>query len=196
VAQYHFDPETYPELMRREVPDYDRLQAEVAVASAGGMARTILELGTGTGETARRVLELHPEARLVGIDASPAMLEVAGEALSGREVDLRVARLEDALPAERFDLVISALAVHHLVGETKAELFGRVARALRPGGRFVFGDVVVPQHPEDSVTPIEPGYDHPSPAADQVGWLEEAGLIAHVAWSKGDLAVLWAERPG
>jgi hypothetical protein len=35
----------------------------------------------------------------------------------------------------------------------KADLFARIAARLRPGGRFVLGDVVVPEDPADVVTP-------------------------------------------
>jgi SAM-dependent methyltransferase len=65
--------------------------------------------------------------------------------------DLRVSRLEDPLPGGNFDLVVSALAVHHLDGAGKADLFARVAARLRPGGRFVFGDVVVSDDPPRDV---------------------------------------------
>ncbi len=93
MAQFHFDPATYRELMAAEVPAFERLQDEVTEASRGpAPARTVLELGTGTGETARRVLAAHPDARLVGLDASERMLAVAREALP--EADLRVGRLE------------------------------------------------------------------------------------------------------
>ena len=54
--QFHWDAETYLESMRAEVPDYDRLQEETAEATRPVEARAILELGTGTGETARRLL--------------------------------------------------------------------------------------------------------------------------------------------
>jgi tRNA (cmo5U34)-methyltransferase len=60
---------------------------------------------------------------------------------------LRVSRLEDAPPEGNFDLVVSALAVHHLDGAGKADLFARVAVRLRSGGRFVVGDLVVPDDP-------------------------------------------------
>jgi cyclopropane fatty-acyl-phospholipid synthase-like methyltransferase len=56
---------------------------------------------------------------------------------------LRVGRLEDPLPGGPFDLVVSALAVHHLRAPGKADLFRRIAEQLTPGGRFVMGDVVV-----------------------------------------------------
>ena len=68
MGQFHFVPEEYLALIRAEVPDYDRVQDEVAAATEGVAARAVLELGVGTGETARRVLARHPGARLVGVD--------------------------------------------------------------------------------------------------------------------------------
>ena len=190
-AQYHFDPVTYLDMIREEVPAYDEFQDAVAAATDGLRAARVLELGVGTGETARRVLALHPAVELVGIDESAAMLAVAADVVAG--ADLRVGRLEDPLPEGSFDLVVSALAVHHLDGSGKADLFARVADRLRPRGRFVLGDVVVPEDPADVVTPIDGVYDMPSTVADQLGWLDAAGLEARVVWARQDLAVIVAE---
>jgi tRNA (cmo5U34)-methyltransferase len=192
MAQFHFDPDSYLDLMAAEVPAYERLQDEAAAATAAAEpARRILELGTGTGETARRVLAIHPGAELVGIDSSEGMLARAREALPG--ADLRVARLEDTLPAGPFDLAVSVLAVHHLDGRGKADLFRRLARELRAGGRFVLGDVVVPEDPADVVTPVDGVYDVPSRVDEQLAWLEAAGLEPRVTWAERDLAVVAAE---
>jgi tRNA (cmo5U34)-methyltransferase len=103
-----------------------------------------------------------------------------------------VGRLEDAVPAGRYDLVVSALAVHHLDAKQKQDLFRRVHEALRPGGRFVLGDVVVG---ERTVAPLTDGYDRPDRAADQLAWLEAAGFRARMAWEQDDLALLVADRP-
>lgn len=192
MSQFHFDPDTYAELMAEEVPGYERLQAETAAASRGVSALRLLELGTGTGETARRVLVHHPSAHLVGIDASESMLARAREALP--DADLRVARLEDPLPGGPFDLVFSVLTIHHLDGAGKADLFARVASVLEPNGRFVLGDVVVPDDPADVVTPIDGDYDTPSSVDEQLRWLAAAGLAARPVWADRDLAVLVAER--
>jgi tRNA (cmo5U34)-methyltransferase len=51
-----------------------------------------------------------------------------------------------------------------------------VATTLTPGGRFVLGDVVVPE-------------------AEQLSWLTAAGLQARVAWARRDLAVLVGDAP-
>jgi tRNA (cmo5U34)-methyltransferase len=190
MSRYHFQPETYEALMVEEVPSYDRLQREVAAAAAIRKdVKRILDLGTGTGVTARHVLDTLPNAQLVGLDESPEMVAAARRALPAT-VDLRVARLEAPLPPGPFDLVVSALAVHHLDGAGKADLFRRIVDALKPAGRFVLGDIIVPEDPRDVVTPIDGVYDQPSTVAEQLAWLRAAGFMAAVSWLEHDLAVL------
>lgn len=188
---YDFTPESYLAMMREAVPGYDRLEEEIAAATGAG-AKSVLELGTGTGETARRVLVRHPDAQLIGIDASPGMVKVARESLPTDRVRLLVGRLEDPLPEGPFDLVVSCLAVHHLVGTGKADLFRRIAKKLAPSGRFVLADVVEPVDPSYVVTTIDPEIDHPSRLDEQVAWLEAAGMHPRVTWTHRDLVVIRA----
>ena len=191
-GQFHLDPGTYLDAVRAEVPAYDEFQDAVAEAATPIAARCILELGVGTGETALRVLRRHPSARLVGLDASAEMVDVASRVLP--TADLRVGYLEEPLPEGEFDLVVSALAVHHLTSAGKADLFKRVGGQLVVGGRFVLGDVIVPDRPEDAETPLEPEVDFPDRLQDQLDWLEDAGLNASVFWVHKDLAVVAADR--
>lgn len=192
---FHFVAPVYGEVIRQDVPGFDELEDQVAEATGGVRAQRILELGTGTGETAQRVLERHPGASLVGIDESGAMLEQARERLSGAELDLRVGRLQDPLPDGPFDLVVSALCVHHLDPAEKANLFRRVHGVLAPGGRLVLGDVVIPGDPADQVCGMTPGYDKPDSAADQLVWLQQAGFTARLIWERRDLAVIVGDLP-
>lgn len=59
MSQFHFDPKTYLSMIRADVARYDELQEQTTHASLDVSATTILELGTGTGETAKRVLSSH-----------------------------------------------------------------------------------------------------------------------------------------
>ena len=195
MGQFHFVPEEYLALIRAEVPDYDRVQDEVAAATGGVAARAVLELGVGTGETARRVLARHPGARLVGVDESEEMLAAAGAALADGDVDLRRGRFQDPLPPGPFDLVVSVFAIHHLDAPGKADLFARLAAVLVPGARFVFADVVVPEDSADAVTPLDAGYDLPDTVPDQLGWLADAGFDARATWARRDVAVIRADYP-
>jgi tRNA (cmo5U34)-methyltransferase len=187
-----WDPDSYLDEMHAEIADYEGLQQQAAAATGEG-ARRILELGIGTGETAKRVLAAHPHAELSAIDSSPEMLERARERLP--EAHLRLARLEDPLPEGPFDLVVSTLAVHHLDGPGKRDLFRRVADVLEPGGRFVLADLVVPEDEADVVTSVDWHYDLPDRLDDELAWLRDAGLEAETVWSYKDLAVMRATRP-
>ena len=141
----------------------------------------MLELGIGTGETTRRLLERHPGAAVTGLDSSPEM------AFRARElgIEVRLARIEDPLPDGPWDLVISALAVHHLTDEGKRDLFRRVRETARA---LVLADVVLAS---PQVTPLEPGYDMPAGAEEQAEW-----CCGEVVWSADDLAVIRAVYAG
>ena len=195
MSQFHFDPATYLDMIRDEVARYDELQEETVRATESvAPASTILELGTGTGETARRVLRQHPGARFVGIDSSEAMLAVARQALP--DADLRVQQLEEPLAGGPFELIFSALAVHHLDATGKRKLFERVATALAPRGRFVLADVIVPSDPERARIPLSAGYDRPDTLDDQLAWLADSGFAAQATWVADDLAVVAADLEG
>ena len=193
-GQVHFDPGGYDAMIRAGIPEYDGFQDAVAAGSGAPDAgvRRILELGTGTGETAARLLARHPGAQLTGIDESAGMLAAARRRLPDDRVQLRAARLQDPLPCGPFDLVASALAVHHLTGPEKRELFAHVREVLAPGGRFVLGDVIVPLRRDDQTVALTPGYDRPETLSDLLVGLAEAGLAVTVAYEHRDLAVLVA----
>jgi tRNA (cmo5U34)-methyltransferase len=188
VSDFEWEPDSFLAMMLAEVPGYEDLQEAVADAAQG---RNVLELGTGTGETAVRILARNPGARWTGIDASEAMLEHARERLPS--ADLRVQRLEDPLPEGLFDLVVSVLAVHHLDEPAKRDLFRRVAEV---GDFFVLGDLVVAERAEDAAIEIDWVMDLPSTVSEQVEWLDEAGFEVDVNYVRPDLAVFVAVKSG
>jgi trans-aconitate methyltransferase len=179
AAQFHWDPATYLDLIRAEVPRYDELQERTIEAIPSAPART-LELGFGTAETTRRLLDAYPETRITGLDSSAEMVFKAREL--GWE-EMRLGRIEDPLPDGPWDLVISVLTVHHLDDEAKRDLFRRVREQSRA---LVIGDVVAVE-PERRVTPLEEGFDLPAAAGDQATWCG-----GEVIWEADDLAVIRA----
>jgi len=185
VSGYEWDPDAYLSQMRDEVPGYEELQDAVARAANAVAPESVLELGTGTGETASRIRA----KRWTGVDSSEAMLAHARERLP--DADLRLARLEDPLPEGPFDLVVSSLAVHHLDAEAKHDLFRRIAAV---SDHFVLGDVVTPERPEDAAIEVDHVYDVPSSVTEQLAWLDEAGFDADVTYVRPDLAVFTARK--
>jgi tRNA (cmo5U34)-methyltransferase len=185
VSDVEWNPDTYLPEMFSEIPGYEELEAAVAAAANAFAPDTVLELGTGTGETALRIAA----RSWTGIDSSEAMLARAKERLP--DADLRLSRLEDPLPEGPFDLVVSALAVHHLGADGKRDLFTRVAQV---SATFVLGDIVTPERPEDAVIYMDGVYDIPHSVEDQSGWLTEAGFDVEATYVRPDLAVFVATR--
>jgi tRNA (cmo5U34)-methyltransferase len=170
------DPETYLDEIRAEVPRYDELQ-EATIEAVPFAPRRVLELGVGTGETTRRLLERYPDAEVTGLDAQPEMVFKAREL----GIEVRLARMEDPLPDGPWDLVLSVLTVHHLDDAGKRDLFRRVREQSRA---MVMGDVVIA---EPQVTPLEEGVDLPSRGEDMVEWCS-----GELVWEGDDLAVIRA----
>src|SRR6476661_8874268 len=132
MGQFDWTPEIYLERIRAEIPGYDDLQDQ-AVAAIPFTPERVLELGMGTGETTRRLIEAHPEAWVIGLDSSPDMVFRARKSYD----DVQLARMEDPLPDGPWDLVIAVLSVHHLRTSQKQELFRRVREHSRA---LVIGD--------------------------------------------------------
>lgn len=176
MSQFHWTPDNYLEQIRAEVPRYDELQ-EQAVAAIPFPPARVLELGMGTGETTRRLIEAYPEAWVIGLDSSPDMVFRAREMYD----DVQLARIEDPLPDGPWDLVVGVLSIHHLTAEQKRNLFRRVREHARA---LVIADLV---KADVEVTPIDPGYDFPERAEDLAEWCG-----GEVVWQVDDLAVVRA----
>jgi SAM-dependent methyltransferase len=100
------------------------------IDSLGAIAgRRILDLGCGDGVLTARMIEAG--ASVLGVDASPSMVEAA----KARGIDAIVADAADLSFEKKFDAVVSNAALHWM-SDQKA-VVGNVYRALRPGGRFV-----------------------------------------------------------
>ena len=101
----------------------------------------ILDVGAGTGLMSAFVLEKFPDARLTLMDISENMLEQARRRFASRpETQYVICDYSKSDLGGPYDLICSALSIHHLETEDKRRLFCRIHDALRPGGMFVNAD--------------------------------------------------------
>ncbi len=132
--------EEYDSLIRRAVPRYDEM-LERLVTYLPETAERVLELGCGTGNLTLRLLERYPAARIVTVDASPELLELTRQRAGqdAERLESRCERFEEFQSAEgSHDLVVSSISLHHVVD--KGPVYQGLARALAPGGHFLFSD--------------------------------------------------------
>lgn len=90
----------------------------------------ILDLGCGDGALTARLLETG--CRVIGVDGAPDMIRRARE----RGLDAHLVDGHELAFDAEFDAVFSNAALHWMKRDPAAVVRG-VARALRPGGRFV-----------------------------------------------------------
>jgi ubiquinone/menaquinone biosynthesis C-methylase UbiE len=202
----------YDTRIRTFIPDYEAMLS-VAASAVPGDARTIVDLGIGTGALAQACLKRARRAQIVGIDADGAVLQLAARRLGRRATFLRGSFLRTALPPA--DAVVASYALHHVRTRTaRAALYRRIRRALARAGVFITVDchpatnrIVARRQRDLWRAHLRTNYraaaadrylaewakeDVYVPLAAEMSLLAGSGLAPEIIWRKGAFAVLSA----
>jgi trans-aconitate 2-methyltransferase len=163
-------------------PDlYHRFQAQRAAPFADALSLVkrrprlrVIDLGCGTGELTRRLADALPDSDVVGLDASPEMLERA--ALEVRPGLRFVAGHIEALNG-LYDLIFSHAALHWV--EDHERFLPRLYALLAPGGQLV---AQIPSNPDHSSRTLMAELAKEPPFAETLGSV------------RGGLSLLTTER--
>lgn len=113
-----------------------------AIAQIGDYKpKTILDLCTGTGDLAGILKEKYPEAKVIGVDFSPQMLEIARQKhpqIEFLEADCTNLPFEN----ESFDLCVISFGLRNI--EDMGKAIAEIHRVLRPYGLFINIDLGKP----------------------------------------------------
>ena len=148
AAHLGIKPGEYDKAIATLIPHYKELigAAAAAVDMVARTIPTVVDLGTGSGTLAERILEVRPRARMVGIDADAAMLATATRRLRGQ-----IRTIEDNFERARIppcDVVSASFALHHIpTRRRKAAIYKRCFSSLRPGGMLVSADCFLASSP-------------------------------------------------
>ena len=122
--------------------------------STGRVEGEVLDVGTGTARIPMILCERHETVRVLGIDLSTSMLDIASmnihslsllERIMLDRVDAKQMHFETG----RFDVVMSNSIVHHLPNPEQG--IAEAVRVCKPGGLLFFRDLLRP----DSDTEVE-----------------------------------------
>jgi SAM-dependent methyltransferase len=161
---FHRGPDYAAEMLSYDADALAALPGDVT-ASFAGVANphriaamtpgaTVVDIGCGAGmDLLLAAIAVGPNGRVIGVDMTAPMVERArasARALGLNQVEVRTGDALD-LPVEResVDFVISN-GVLNLTPD-KACAFGEVFRILRPGGQFLYGDIVVATQLAESI---------------------------------------------
>lgn len=104
--------------------------------------QSALDLGCGTGEIMKLILQADPHKELYGIDLSEKMLAVARSKLPNQVKLLSGDSESLPFPDHSFDVVYCNDSFHHY--PAPQNVLREVRRVLKPGGKFLIGDCWLP----------------------------------------------------
>jgi demethylmenaquinone methyltransferase/2-methoxy-6-polyprenyl-1,4-benzoquinol methylase len=116
-------------------------------ALAVGRAARILDVATGTADLAILAARTHEDARVVGVDTSPKMLEIGRAKVRAEDLEARIElRVGDAQwlnePDATFDGAMIAFGIRNVPDRIQA--LREMARVVKPGGRVVVLELAEP----------------------------------------------------
>jgi tRNA (cmo5U34)-methyltransferase len=110
---------------------------------------SVLDLGAGTGLLTSVVRKSFPAAEYTLIDFSSEMLEKARERFAGENgITYQIVDFDSQDIPDSYDIVISALALHHLPLDRLYSVFRKIFDLLKPGGIFVNADQILGETPQ------------------------------------------------
>lgn len=118
------------------------------VAGLGEAPGRVLDLGSGTGTLLSMVGSAYPTAKLVGLDADPAVIRLATKKLEGRAVFVHGDATAPPFETGSFDRVVSSLMLHHLTRSQKLHALVAARKLLVRGGELHVADWC---RPDDAV---------------------------------------------
>lgn len=179
----------------------------------------VLDLGCGTGNISAMIKEKYPKASITCLDIAENMIEKTKKKLADySDTDFVVADfLSYDYPLEKYDLVVSSLAIHHLEDTGKKELYRKVYSCLRAGGVFYNADPVLGSSTDltilnhgvwvswleskmsreevDAVLDRVNRQDIPAVLMDQLSWLGDCGFVdVDVVWKYYGYAVFGGKK--
>jgi SAM-dependent methyltransferase len=116
---------------------------KIAALPAGA---TVVDVGCGAGmDLLLAARAVGPHGQAIGVDMTESMAErvrAAARMLGATQVEVRIGdALDLPVESESVDVVISNGVLN--LAPDKQRAFAEVARILRPGGQFLYGDIVV-----------------------------------------------------
>jgi ubiquinone/menaquinone biosynthesis C-methylase UbiE len=204
----------YDARIRSFIPDYEEM-LDVAAGAIPASARTIVDLGIGTGALAWRCAKGAQWARITGIDADCEILKMAQQRLGSRVTLLCQSLLRARIP--RCDAVVASLALHHVrTQKAKSRLYARIHTALRSRGLFVTVDChpasdsclayqqrqtwighLLHSYSRSEALRLLASWSHEdvyTPLETEVKSIQQSGFRVHVRWRQGAFAVIMGKR--
>ncbi|HDL02191.1 MAG TPA: class I SAM-dependent methyltransferase [candidate division Zixibacteria bacterium] len=181
----------------------------------------VIDLGCGTGTVSKQIKDSFPFATITCLDLAENMIEMSKLKLADYSgIQYQVGDFRNYKFDDTYDVVVSSLALHHLVTDhDKIEFYQRIYDSLKSNGIFFNADVILgsseqlqdtymkkwksfmkrhvsEEEIEDKWLPQYREEDCPAKLMDQISWLRDIGFTnIDVIWKYYNFAVYGGYRP-
>ncbi len=220
----HFEEKAqeFDEIIQRLIPYYNQMLDAIVSSIPFEKSRSIkvVDLGCGTGTISLLTKKLFPHANITCLDIAKNMIEIAKTKLKNySNIEYIISDFEDFSFGQSYDVVVSSLALHHLVTDKdKIRFYRKIYNCLSVGGIFINADVILGSNLflenafiskwkefmlkrvtsdeiENKWIPKYKDEDHPAILLDQLNWLKEIGFKeVDVIWKYYNFAVYGGYR--
>jgi len=135
----------YESTRRKFIPDFDNFyESGINFLQCEKSEPRVLDLGAGTGLYSLKLLKRYPEAKITLIDFAGNMLDIARNNFEGNQ---NISFIQDDygkhdFAGEKFDIIISALSIHHFDDDGKKMIYEKSCSLLSDGGEFLNADQI------------------------------------------------------
>jgi len=201
----HFETEAkeFDEIIIKLIPYYNEMvQALVdTICFDKDLPIRVIDLGCGTGTIAKAISDKFPNSKIVCLDIASNMIDIAKLKLSAHNnSDFITGDFSHIDFKDKFDVVVSSLALHHLENDNdKIKFYSKIYDILVDSGQFINADVVLASTDYQQIINMNrwieymgktvsmdeilnnwiPKYkseDKPAKLVDQIKWLENIGF--------------------
>lgn len=212
---HEYDPQR-----KKLIPCFDDFYGfQLLAATDSPRHQTILDVGAGTGLLSSMLCQVFPQSEFTLIDLAPEMIRQAQNRFNGAtNFQFIVDDYVNHVFTGKFDLVVSALSIHHLADAEKQLFFKKVFGLLNSGGMFINGDQFISRSAATEariqrkwIEGIEKSdlsraekdaafermkMDKPATAENNIKWLEEAGFVdVELLYKYGPFGVVCGTKP-
>ena len=180
-------------------------------------AKTMIDLGIGTGLELEAIFKRFPQIDVTGIDISENMLKLLQEKYPDKKIKLKCeSYLDYDFGNCLYDVVLSVMTLHHYNHKTKTELYRKLYNSIKHNGVYIECDYMLSEHEyenpqekedlcflefermkkEQSISDNnEYHFDTPCTVSNQNKMLLEAGFTSvNEVWRYKNTVILIAEK--
>lgn len=178
---------------------------------------SIIDLGVGTAITSDIIRNELPNAEFDLVDFSENMLIGAKKRMGEKNIRYIAGDYAEMQFDKQYDIAVSVIGLHHQNTDGKKRMFKKIYDLLKPGGIFIFGDLMTYRDPHEAALQNAKHYHHLvehsadehtlkewahhhmflndlAPIEDQIEWLENAGFTVSITFTHFNTCLLICQK--